>query len=501
MYTAVPKDASGSLGHAAVRYVLHRFFAQKYGWFIRGLEPRNDTTIRALAPESVIEADLQNLQEWVPGYLQKFIEEMQGGRDLDLLQLAVLAATLEDIIHKESNQHLQMAFTGLELPFSTLLNETQIQEVLEVYMMIHTLGGDFGVQGREPMLQARKAFSDQVTGWGRVQQWLQSQLEIASSSIETPLDFIDASRVAQMVAGNYGKYRDTECGTLKSELLQIESTKAGRVRLADFYKKGLGGNFEFTEKVEYLHALGAIDASNTSEPYVIIPNYVASRSNCETVSDFYLVCCRSECEDLLASLDKEFQKPTASPAQILEVVSSFSTKTIAGPRMLADTLVQRLESVAAANRGQVPLHGRLFAQWMHHAFPRECPYPQKMGDVAAMTADEWMHATGHEDTQHTHEEMQVIVDSHSRIVHPVGEKAHKHHNLVENELPWDEIEELLYPDSANNVVHLHAATPKAPRRSLFDKAALVFFILGAVAFAWKMARGMKGSSWRDGLMV
>ena len=34
-----------------------------------------------------------------------------------------------------------------------------------------------------------------------------------------------------------------------------------------------------------------------------------------------------------------------------------------------------MEQVASHHGGKVPLHGRLFAQWLHHAFPRECPYP------------------------------------------------------------------------------------------------------------------------------
>ena len=28
---------------------------------------------------------------------------------------------------------------------------------------------------------------------------------------------------------------------------------------------------------------------------------------------------------------------------------------------------------------EVPLHGRLFAQWMHYAFPRHCPFPHVSG--------------------------------------------------------------------------------------------------------------------------
>merc|ERR1719476_151630 len=37
----------------------------------------------------------------------------------------------------------------------------------------------------------------------------------------------------------------------------------------------------------------------------------------------------------------------------------------------------------------VPLHGRLFAQWLHHAYPRECPYPHLSGTVSQQSPDEW----------------------------------------------------------------------------------------------------------------
>merc|ERR1719162_2714175 len=102
---------------------------------------------------------------------------------------------------------------------------------------------------------------------------------------------------------------------------------------------------------------------------------------------------------------------------------------------------------------------------MHHAFPRECPYPQQSGDAAAMTVDEWVHATGQKSGQHTNEEMQVIVGSDSSIL-PVGDEAREHHNLPENELPWDEVEELLHPPtgSENDVVSLQAANPEASQR-------------------------------------
>merc|ERR1719272_660354 len=174
----------------------------------------------------------------------------------------------------------------------------------------------------------------------------------------------------------------------------------------------------------------------------------------------------------------------AKPAQILELVATLSTETVQGPRILSDALARRLNSIADANEGEVPLHGRLFAQWLHHAFPRECPYPQKADAVTPMTVDEWTQATGHESAEKTNEEMQVVVDNDSCML-PVGEKAREHHHLAENELPWDDLEELLHPTkkATSDVVTLEpAAVQKAPWRM----AALGSVILSVAVFAWKL---------------
>merc|ERR1719384_1041018 len=37
--------------------------------------------------------------------------------------------------------------------------------------------------------------------------------------------------------------------------------------------------------------------------------------------------------------------------------------------------MSRLGEIAEHHDGYVHLHGRLFAQWMHHAYPRECHFP------------------------------------------------------------------------------------------------------------------------------
>ena len=53
--------------------------------------------------------------------------------------------------------------------------------------------------------------------------------------------------------------------------------------------------------------------------------------------------------------------------------------------MLQGALSEQLHRIADAHGGRVPLHGRLFAQWLHYAFPRECPFPHKVGAFNAHT--------------------------------------------------------------------------------------------------------------------
>merc|ERR1712096_229 len=48
----------------------------------------------------------------------------------------------------------------------------------------------------------------------------------------------------------------------------------------------------------------------------------------------------------------------------------------------------RLTDVAAQHKGVVPLHSRLFMQWMHFAYPRECPYPHLSGTTHSTRVDE-----------------------------------------------------------------------------------------------------------------
>merc|ERR1711971_1530278 len=84
---------------------------------------------------------------------------------------------------------------------------------------------------------------------------------------------------------------------------------------------------------------------------------------------------RNECETLMAELEEAIQAPLASAPELLQALSTLYSTAADVPRSLPPMLVDKMDKIAAINGGSVPIHGRLMTQWMHYAFPYECPYP------------------------------------------------------------------------------------------------------------------------------
>merc|ERR1719162_1669591 len=291
--------------------------------------------------------------------------------------------------------------------------------------------------------EAHKFFTESMSGWGAKQKWMQT-IRKSLYPDAADLDFNAVSRIAEEIGAKYGALNEGGCAAMKHQLLDEESQKAGRVRLPDFYRKGLARGFEFTDKIEYLRASGLLDESDPKQPYVIIPNYMGHRGHCMEPSSFYLICCANQCEDLMGKLENAIASEMALPEQIIQLVSVLSSDTVTTPRKLSPMLIGRLYSIAESNAGQVPLHGRLFAQWMHHAFPRECPFPHEGGNVSPQTPDNWSRQPGHETSQASIEAMEAHVDGDTHEK-PKGAQAQKLHSLAENQLYWSEVEEPLLP--------------------------------------------------------
>merc|ERR1719456_19070 len=305
IYAALPKNENGYLGHATVRYVLHRLFVQRHGWFIKGLDAagghRNSTSSAGL------------LKEQVPAYIQDLFEQRLGGRGFGLHELAVLAATIEHLVHSEAIKRLGNAFRVHSLLPTSLMKEEEADEVLDTYMASYILGEDISNMTIIEAEELKAEMPEIYNAWNDTKDFVRKTRQDCTKSDGTAeqrasgeLDFSLVARVAERMGERFGSHQDQECQQIKSSLVKIEEPGTGRVRLSDFYKRAVDGQWQFQESVAYLRQLGALDESIPEKPRVIIANYITSPSNCIASSSFYSVCCMDECEGLLGHLERKF---------------------------------------------------------------------------------------------------------------------------------------------------------------------------------------------------
>jgi len=461
-FQAMPKNVYGNLEDAAARYVLHRLFVQRHAMYIKGLEAnsnwRNMTTTEVL-------------QEHIPSFVLSLFEDRLKDQGLGLHELTVLAATLEHLIHDEAVNRLEVVYEVHNFSMSDRVPEVVLQDLIDTYMTIFLVGAQNFTAAT--VSNDRAQVVDGYPGWHNTQKFT-SQVRssvVASKDLDSDFSpnnfsFRAATKIVEEIGERYGRWQDSECRDLKSMLVKHEHAATGRVLLKDFYGAALGGQWQFSESVDYLRELGALDESDPSNLAVFIPNYVNSASNCVASSSIYSVCCINECEALLGHLEAKVAAPEAAPETILDIVASLPSATIRAPRELSRSLADRLREVARGHGGAVPLHGRLFAQWLHHAYPRECPYPH-VGKINPMTADEWMQANGGQSVSATKEDMQRYVEAASSAT-PVAD------------LPWSSEEKLV----AKQINGKPAGFGTLLRKALF----LIFGMAAAYSFgnqAWQ----------------
>jgi len=467
MFSALPKGENGRLEQSTVRYALHRYFLQKYGWYVQGLDNAGEVW-NASSASTVLKA-------FAPVYIQSLFEEQLNGNGMGLHELAVFAATMADLVHMEAVGDMQQIFATLQLPTLGPVVESSAEEALDTFvtaflsmvpMLLDNLT-DIEVS-KELLEEAYPNLEETKTWW----QDFRLTYELSQSSRRNPFvqqatTFDKMTELALEFSHGFSSFQNLECHTLKRKLVDMEHLGTGRVLLSQFYRSALDGAWEFKESVEYLRNQGSLDESNPDSPSVVIPNYVNSRMNCLTASDFYAVCCLSECDGLMGKVEANIMAPSETPARIIEVISKLQSDTVDAPRNISTVLTARLEGIAHNHGGQVPLHGRLFSQWMHHVYPRECPFPHVSGAVTPMYPEEWAELMGEDMVEVTEE----VMEAHAKRL------AHAQEKIMD--LPWTRHEELV-------AVHRQGASKS--RISSMLKPAMA--MLGLVSFAVPLARAL-----------
>jgi hypothetical protein len=441
MYAALPKNAWSRLAQPTVRYALHRLFARS-GRFVSGLDIQGGSWNESSTPTAV-------LSERVPLFVESVFEERLADHGFGLHDLATLAVALNHLFKTEATSRLEVAYRLKDISLGDTLDEAKVYETLDMHLMIFLL--ERNLDKASWVVRAQRKIDRIYPGWADARMWahdLRRNLAFEERHRTNPFvprvhDFGDLLHIVEEMEEQYGVSQDAECKELKDSLLEHEFGNTGRVRLADFYGRALQGKWQLSEHKDYLRQLGALDESNPLDPRVVVPNYLYSKTNCVAKSSYYDVCCINECDALFEHVEHRIAKQEATPQEVAAVISQLSSSTVPAPRNLSQVLLERLRDVAATNRGVIPIHGRLFFQFMHHVYPRECPYPHVSGTTRPLTAAQWINETGGKHVA-SKEEMQQHAQSASWNTQ--GFDTFNETEMMGDEqlLPWSDEEELPY---------------------------------------------------------
>jgi hypothetical protein len=317
-----------------------------------------------------------------------------------LQEAVTMVATLEELMRDSESSLLETAYTGQRKSLTKSLDLDEISKVVEDYFVHWMLDGD--EQTIQVLLQNRTLLESAFPKWHSVNEFIQGTVKSmelerqrapqkghAEAALAGRYSFNDAHQVVGDFTRRFGSFWESECQLIKESLVALDTTGTGRIRLSDFYGANSDGEWRFGESEAYLRELGALDESSSwLGKQVIIPNYLQGASNCIVATQHYLVCCANECESILNDVEEAVGASVAQPEEILSLVSNMTGLDDVPPK-LSNTLRTQMLRIAETHGGSVPLHGRLFAQWLHYVFPRECPFPHRTGMHTAMTPSQY----------------------------------------------------------------------------------------------------------------
>merc|ERR1719163_2611591 len=392
-FQALPKNEQGRLGPKAVRYVVHGYFAREHGWLIEGLEPhgmRNNVT-------EVHEVSI--LQDKAPALVEALLESRQSDRGLALSDVVTMIAALERLIFDESMELLSTAYDVNGQSMGSAIDEDALHEVLRSYLLIFRSSNREDLSKADYHQKVKKALATR-SSYRDLSEFAGDTLmnfDFEHRGHRNPFtpqqySFETVSQITEVMTHGYGKWQNAECREMKAALMDLDPSGTGRVPLSNFYSQPTDAVFTFSESVDYLRQTGALDETGRGGPAVLIPNYLAGPTNCIASSSYYSVCCMNECEGLMNEIEHKIQAPKASPERLLGLVGNLSSSTVDGPRTFPSALKEKLHAIASHHEGEVPIHGRFFAQRLHFAFPNECPYPQITENAAVLTPSQWLDA-------------------------------------------------------------------------------------------------------------
>jgi hypothetical protein len=302
-----------------------------------------------------------------------------------------MVSVLEQLVFDESVTLLEAAYRLNGESIAAQIDEAALHRVLKSYLVLFGQGSKANLQDaarHQALLTARPRDDIDDFEHNAVLNFEYARRHRTNPFVPRSFTFEAAAEIVTDLAQRYGKWQNAECRDMKSHLMELDPENTGRVPLGLLYAQPQGATYHFSESPEYLRKIGALDETG-STPKVLITNYITGPSNCIASSSYYSVCCLNNCDSIMDEIEHKILAPSSTPERLLTLV-----KNITHVQSLPQGLPDKLQSIAERNGGEVPVHGRLFAQWLHFAFPHECPFPSLVESADVLMTSQWQGVRG-----------------------------------------------------------------------------------------------------------
>jgi predicted SAM-dependent methyltransferase len=112
------------------------------------------------------------LKDQVPAYITGLFEERLAGKGFGLRELAILASTIEHMIHNEAVSRLGAVFDVLKLSVTSPISNDEASEVLDTYMMAYILGENLSDMTLAKARLLNKAMPEVFLAWKQTQKFV-----------------------------------------------------------------------------------------------------------------------------------------------------------------------------------------------------------------------------------------------------------------------------------------------------------------------------------------
>lgn len=427
MFRAMPKNNVSKLGPAAARYMLNRHFMRR-GWSINGIAPNGE------AWSTQWHAKI--LQDRAPARIQEILRAQLEGPGLDVRNIALLAAVIDALIADSEAEQLKAAYELKGVPLSGKLRPDMTSDAYELFLAAHVLGENLVGKSRKEAKKVQEMAEMQFVQWFDARNHIHYARDLIGDNLDR-VSFKQGVKLVVEVSRDFNRWLEPECKALVDGLTSIEGAM-GRVRLGAFYGAALSANtWRYSESVNYLRSIGALDDSDPKNLKVIIANYASGPGNCLASSTNYAVCCQDPCQGILGRLEEKLSMPSAKPTQLAGAVAQLSNAGENVSNAMPGFMFRRLQDIAELHAGRVPLHSRLFAEWLHVAFPNKCPYPHPSGTIHIRDPLVYTKETGN-DWDATEEEMHQHAEAERAAC-----QTRKASGVSKREVAWSTEEETL----------------------------------------------------------